>query len=172
MVPARIETDRAVLRRFTRDDLPQLRELESDASVVRSTGLRTIKTAAESAERLEALLALGPQREPLGVWGAWDVAGDDGFVGWLMLLDTGLGAPELGFMLPRRVWGRGWATHLAGALLRHGHLTLDLDVVVARTDADNVASRRVLHKLGFVEAAERAEPDTRSFVHRRRPPAG
>lgn len=162
---ARIVTDRALLRRFTRADLPHLRELEADASVVRSTGLRTVKSPAESVERLEAMLALSAQREPLGVWGAWDTAGDDGFVGWLMLLDTGLGSPELGFMLPQRAWGRGWATHLAGALLHYGHVTLRLDTIVARTDADNVASQRVLEKLGF-ERTDAAEPDTCAFVHR------
>jgi len=164
--PSRIRTPRAELRRFTLADLPCLLELESDPEVVRWTGLRQVQSTAEIAARLQRTLDEAPDREPLGVWGAWDHLGADGFVGWLMLVETTLSSPELGFMVPRRVWGRGWATHLVEALLHHGHQQLSIRRIVARTDEENTASRRVLHKLGFVTfQPERPEPATCYLEH-------
>lgn len=48
------------------------------------------------------------------------------------------------------MWGRGCATEAAYALLQWAFDTLDLNRVQAGTDTRNVASARVLEKIGFV----------------------
>ncbi len=48
------------------------------------------------------------------------------------------------------VWGHGYATEAACALLQWAFDTLDLNRVQAETDTRNVASARVLEKIGFV----------------------
>lgn len=53
-------------------------------------------------------------------------------------------------LLRRRRLGQGYATEAAGALLRWAFDTLDLNRVQAETDTRNVASARVLEKLGFL----------------------
>ncbi len=57
---------------------------------------------------------------------------------------------SLGYCFAEAAWGHGYATEAAHALLRWAFDTLDLNRVQAETDTRNVASARVLEKLGFV----------------------
>jgi RimJ/RimL family protein N-acetyltransferase len=57
---------------------------------------------------------------------------------------------SLGYCFGDAAWGHGYATEAARVLLRWAFETLDLNRVQAETDTRNVASARVLEKLGFV----------------------
>jgi ribosomal-protein-alanine N-acetyltransferase len=57
---------------------------------------------------------------------------------------------SLGYCYDDAAWGHGYATEAARALLRWAFDTLDLNRVQAETDTRNMASARVLEKLGFV----------------------
>lgn len=56
---------------------------------------------------------------------------------------------EVGYGFYPAVWGRGLATEIARALVALGWETLGLSTVVALTDRDNQASRRVMLKAGL-----------------------
>jgi RimJ/RimL family protein N-acetyltransferase len=56
----------------------------------------------------------------------------------------------LGYCFTEASWGHGYATEAARALLRWAFDTLDLNRVQAEADTRNIASARVLEKLGFV----------------------
>ena len=56
---------------------------------------------------------------------------------------------ELLFGVAEPLWGQGYAAEAARAVLAYCSAVLDMPVVRASTDAANVASRRVLDKLGF-----------------------
>ena len=56
---------------------------------------------------------------------------------------------EIGWRVERRYWRRGFATEGARSLLEHGFGTVGLELVRAETMAVNIASRRVLRKLGM-----------------------
>ncbi len=56
---------------------------------------------------------------------------------------------ELAYRLAKPYWGRGYATEAARAWVRHGFDELGLDRIVALTHPENVASRRVLEKVGM-----------------------
>ena len=60
------------------------------------------------------------------------------------------GAPELGFWLARYGWGQGIATEAAGAALAR-HFEGSTAAIPSGHIIDNLASRRVLLKLGFVD---------------------
>jgi len=45
--------------------------------------------------------------------------------------------------------GKGYATEAAKAALRHGFETLKLDRIIALAKPENVASRRVIEKIGM-----------------------
>ena len=55
----------------------------------------------------------------------------------------------LGYCLHADVWGRGYATEASLALLRLGFQQLDLHRIATTCDVDNVASARVLEKIGM-----------------------
>jgi ribosomal-protein-alanine N-acetyltransferase len=81
-----------------------------------------------------------------------DRVGDQAFIGWCGLTrwNPDYRSASLGYCLDEAAWGHGYATEAARALLRWAFDTLDLNRVQAETDTRNVASARVLEKLGFV----------------------
>lgn len=81
----------------------------------------------------------------------WTARAEGEFVGVFDLSALDNTSADLGFMVARRHWGQGFATEAAAALIekaRHRGLTR----LHARCHADNVASRRLLQKLGFCPA--------------------
>src|SRR5690606_20120061 len=56
---------------------------------------------------------------------------------------------EVGFMLGRAHWGRGFAQEAVRAVLRFAFDRMDLHRVEADTHPDNAASLRLLERLGF-----------------------
>jgi RimJ/RimL family protein N-acetyltransferase len=59
---------------------------------------------------------------------------------------------ELLFGMAEPLWGQGYAVEAASAVLAYCAAVLDMPRIRASTDAGNVASIRVLDKLGFAEA--------------------
>jgi ribosomal-protein-alanine N-acetyltransferase len=74
------------------------------------------------------------------------------FIGWCHLTrwNPDYRSASMGYCLDDAAWGHGYATEAGRALLQWGFDTLDLNRVQAETDTRNVASARVLEKLGFV----------------------
>lgn len=62
-------------------------------------------------------------------------------------------AGELGYTLHPEFWGRGCATLVAADLVRLAFRSLGLERVAATCRPDNVASIRVLEKVGFHRGA-------------------
>jgi RimJ/RimL family protein N-acetyltransferase len=56
---------------------------------------------------------------------------------------------EMGYVLARARWGQGYATEAAAAVLAFGFERLGLHKVSATCDPENVASARVLEKVGL-----------------------
>ena len=56
---------------------------------------------------------------------------------------------ELGYWIGEPYWGRGFATEAAGAIIRYGFETFDLNRLSAVHFARNPASGRVLQKNGM-----------------------
>lgn len=56
---------------------------------------------------------------------------------------------EVGYMLSRKFWGRGYSTEGARAGLEFGFKTLDIDQIVGLVHPENIASQRVLLKCGM-----------------------
>lgn len=142
-----METKRLRFRRFRADDLDHIVELESDPEVVKHTPMKLPLTREQSAERLKKNIDSTPSREPLGIWAAETLQGD--FVGWFMLLPIDQGVPELGFMIVRRHWGKGFTTEAGERLVRYAFEELKLPRLLAITTVENIASQRVLEKIGF-----------------------
>jgi ribosomal-protein-alanine N-acetyltransferase len=84
-----------------------------------------------------------------GNWGILPV-GEAEIVGWagLQYLPE-LGETEVGFLLDRPLWGKGYATETAQASIRYGFEDCGLDHIIALVHPDNLASRRVIEKCGM-----------------------
>ena len=77
---------------------------------------------------------------------------DGAFLGWCSLSEWNpdFRTASLGYCYGEAAWGQGYATEAARALLTWAFDLLDLNRVQAETDTRNLASARVLEKLGFL----------------------
>ena len=55
----------------------------------------------------------------------------------------------MGYLLSRRVWGRGYATEAARAAVRYGFEVAGLQAIIGLVHPENAASIRVLEKCGM-----------------------
>ena len=61
---------------------------------------------------------------------------------------------EIGWLIRKDAWNRGYATEAARAVLRHAAAAQGLERVICIVDPRNIASRRVAEKLGLELAGE------------------
>ena len=141
-----ITSQRTALRSFSLDDYDNLRLLDADADIMKYTPAKIPQTKEQSRARIERYSNMK------GVY-ACELLDSQEFVGWFMLIPTDLEYPELGFMIVKKFWGKGFATEVAAALIK------DQLGDTARTLTDNHASISVLKKLGFKEKRTITTPD-------------
>ncbi|MCD8177854.1 MAG: GNAT family N-acetyltransferase [Tannerellaceae bacterium] len=70
---------------------------------------------------------------------------------------------ELGYIIDRQWWGRGYGTQICQALIDYCFNTLGANKVVARMYAGNTGSVKVSEKTGMKRVEEGTTPDGRSF---------
>lgn len=72
-----------------------------------------------------------------------------------LTLDKGKGIhgckAELGYVIAREYWGKGYATEAIKLAVKSGFADLEIERIEAFVDPDNVASQRVLEKNGFTK---------------------
>jgi 8-oxo-dGTP diphosphatase len=96
------------------------------------------------------------RRDPGGT-DAFVLLGDSGPMGVVSFKRSGSGnpprkMPRLGYWIGRAHWGRGHGTEAVGALVDHAFDNDPGERIGAGVFYDNLASRRLLEKLGFSEA--------------------
>jgi ribosomal-protein-alanine N-acetyltransferase len=149
-----IVTDRLTFRRFTADDLDFVAEIYGDAEITRYLG--GVKTREQAAELLRhRVLAYYDQHPGLGVWATLDRHSGERLGMHVLNHIQGEDFIQVGFILRQDAWGRGLAAEGARALLHYGFSTLALPQIVGITDLDNLASQRVLEKVGLRRQGER-----------------
>jgi RimJ/RimL family protein N-acetyltransferase len=154
-----LETERLVLRPFEEGDLHALYKLHSDEGVARYVynDPRSLDETRELLGRKMAAIQLTAERQWLS---AAVIARESGqFVGDMALhwVSEQHKTGELGFVFDPEHQGRGYATEAARAFLAFAFDGMDLHRVIGRTEARNVASARVLEKLGMRREAHLVE---------------
>ena len=150
------ETERMYFRQFRAEDAQLLFELDSDPEVMRfiSKGQPTPLNRIQN-EFIPRFLEYYRQSPPQGFWAA-NLRRNHEFMGWFHLRPDRISPREmeLGYRLKRSVWGRGLATEGARALLERALEEWGYARICARTLAGNLASRRVMEKVGLKFEAE------------------
>lgn len=138
-----LTTDRLTLRPLAREDGAALHAAFSDPEVMKywsggphETLEQTLDYAAENAAG-----------DPYATWAITEAGGEA--LGWVTLGRERPGVAEIGFILRRDRWGRGYGGEAAQAVLAHGFAEMGLHRVFADIDPDNAASIGVVVRLGF-----------------------
>lgn len=154
-----VVTERLVLRPMVVADAAMLRELWTERDPRVPPHRRIDAEGRPTVEDLENRLRGSRPPDPLGLCAIVraDTGEVIGYCGLNENTDRPADEPELAFELLRRAWGQGFATEAARAVVErapHGGCRR----LWAGVRDWNVASRRVLVKLGFVET-DRVERD-------------
>ena len=150
-----LTTDRLALRRMTDGDLDWLAALYNDADVTLHLG--GLKTREQVANMMRTRVIEYYDANPgLGVWMTIERATGDQ-VGFHLLNNIqGETIIQVGYGLLKPAWGKGYATEMAEAVLRYGFADLGLPRIAGIASLPNVASQRVLAKIGLERNGERA----------------
>jgi RimJ/RimL family protein N-acetyltransferase len=143
-----LETERLVLRAWRDEDLDAWAALCADDEVMRALG-RPGGLSREDAWREMAFLAGHWQLKGFGHWALEERASRE------LVGRAGLFAPEawpgleVGWMVGRLRWGRGYAGEAARAAMEWAATALRAPRVISLIADDNLRSQRVAEKLGM-----------------------
>lgn len=143
-----IQTERLVLRPLDDADTDDLHRISNEPLVRRYLW----DDEPVSRATIEEVIAQSVQsfsEDGLGLFGVRLQGSEElvGFCGFVLL--EGMEEIELGYELEPDLWGRGIATEAARACLQYAFEEAGLRRVIAGADAPNVASLRVIEKLGM-----------------------
>jgi ribosomal-protein-alanine N-acetyltransferase len=152
-----LTTERLALRRMTDADLDWLAALYRDEEVTRHLG--GLKTRDQVADMMRVRILDYYDANPgMGVWMTLERATGDQ-VGFHLLNNIqGETIIQVGYGLLQPAWGKGYATEMAEAVLRYAFADLKLPHVAGIASLPNVASQKVLAKIGLERRGERAFP--------------
>ena len=145
-----LNTERLVLREFAPGDWEALHAIESRPEVARYQSFEP-RTADESRAYVLGTIQSAAEDPRMTYDLAVILAAEDRLIGRCGL---GIGEDEpweavLWYTLHTNEWGRGYTTEAARAMVDFGFLSLGLHRIWADCDPANVASWRVLEKLGM-----------------------
>ncbi len=154
-MPTILETERLILRTWLLNDLKDFFEIYGDREVWRYVDPEGVFKSENVARRALQRGTAYQQDHGFSHWAVVEKSRGRaiGACGFNLFGD----GPqlELVYHFARAYWGRGFATEAAGACLRYAFEKLHAPTVVASTDPQNLASQRVLEKIGFVREGNR-----------------
>ncbi len=144
-----LETARLLIRPIRPDDAEQLHPVYGDPEVMRRIPSGPSDSLETTRQRVARYVDY-QERYGHSLWAVIErasgrVIGDCG----LFPVEGRGPEVEVAYRLGRAAWGQGYATEAATACLRYGFEQLGLDRIIAITDPDHTASRRVMEKLGM-----------------------
>lgn len=150
-----INTANLGLRAFSEMDVDDMHRILIGKDVLRYFP-NSSPPAREQVERMIRNLLKHWEQHGYGLWAV--ETGSEGELmgrcGLLYLPETA--EVEVDFILGNNFWGQGFATEAGQASLKYGFEILDLDTIVGIVHTENIASQRVLEKIGmqFTEAKD------------------
>ena len=164
-MPKILETDRLILRTWTIEDAPKLFEICSDECVMRFIGTGKPYQSLEEAEKFLQWATKFQEENGFCRWAVllkenYEIIGSCGFA-----RPFGIDEIELGYLLARKFWGKGFASEAAGACLKYGFEKLGFREIIAMTDLENAVSQKVLEKIGFIKRSVEIFNNEKSLVY-------
>lgn len=143
-----LQTPRLILRQFTEADAPLILSLNSDPEVVKYLHEPTLQTVEHAAQIINDII-LPQYKNNLGRW-AIHTKDNMNFIGWCGLkYRPEIDEIDLGYRFMQKAWGKGFATEAAQHTLDYGLNDLQLKLITGRAHIENIASIKVLEKIGM-----------------------
>ncbi|WP_108809826.1 GNAT family N-acetyltransferase [Sphingorhabdus sp. Alg231-15] len=145
-----LSTERLRLRPLRADDADALHPTFADAELLRWWSSGPHETIAETRDYV-AQNCEGTR------WQTWAITTvrEDAALGWVVLIreEDRPNIREIGYILNRAAWGKGIAREAVIRVIQYGFEELGLRRICADVDPDNLASIKLLKRLGFQQEA-------------------
>jgi len=144
-----LETDRLLLRPFTIDDAEAVFEFGSNREVQKLTGDPLLQSLDEATNMIEEVWYEDYKTYGYGRFATIFKPDNKiiGFAGLKFLPE--LDETDIGFRFLPEYWGMGLATEASEEILKFGFETLGIQRIIGIAMPENMASRRVLEKIGL-----------------------
>ncbi len=147
----KLTTERLILRSLSLDDAPEMLVQRSDERIRRFTETKKAENLAEAAAFIEQIQNAVANGESI----LWAICpkGEEKLIGTICLwnLNPENQVAELGYTLHPDLWGKGFASEAAAAVIDFGFAKMGAVYLEAGCMTGNDASIRLLQKQGFVK---------------------
>lgn len=152
------QTDRLIVRQYVFEtDADSFFAINGDNEVMRY--IREAKGREECDKFLKQNIEAYKSNPLIGRWLAVDKNTDE-FIGSFAIIPIeGTNDIQLGYALPKKNWGKGYASELTEGGLEYYFKITDDDHIYAIAEKANPASHNVLYKNGFILCEEYREGD-------------
>lgn len=139
-----LQTERLVLRDYLVDDAPTMHACLGDPECLTYWSRGAFATVEET-------VAYASENATGARYKTWAITEDGGeALGWVTLMfDDGTREAEVGYILRRDRWGRGYGREALARVIAYGFEVFELESIVADIDPDNVGSIRVAERVGM-----------------------
>lgn len=145
-----INTERLQLRKMVKADAKRLLAIWSDPDVTKYMNITHFTHEDQALEMIELLDQLADQQKALRFTifekASNHIIGSCGF----NMFDFDHAITEIGYDLAKVHWGKGYATEAITALIDYAFTHLAMNTIVAKVEAANINSIKVLKKLNFI----------------------
>jgi len=151
IAPVSIESDRLRVQLLAESDLPALMQVNGDAEVTRFLPYATWNSLEDAHAWYQRMVGLQAGGAALQFVVTHKVSGSAIGTCLLFRFDEGSARAELGYALGRAHWGQGLMHEALSALVGSAFGAMGLRRVEAEVDPRNLASGRLLQRLGFTK---------------------
>lgn len=146
-----LATARLLIRRLNAGDAPFILQLLNEPSFIQNIGDRGVRSLAQAAQYIESGPMASYARFGFGLYLVERASPPDpiGICGILQRPE--LPCPDIGFAFLPAYWSQGFAFEAAAAVRDYGREVLRIPELLAIVSPANVASMRLLDRLGFSE---------------------
>ena len=145
-----IDTKRLQLRKMVKADAKSLLAIWSDPEVTKYMNITHFTQEEQALEMIELLGQLADQQKAIRFSifekASNRIIGSCGF----NVLDFDNATTEIGYDLAKVHWGKGYAIEAITALINYAFTDLAMNTIVAKVEAANINSIKVLKKLKFI----------------------
>jgi len=142
-----IHTTRLFARQLLESDIPGMHLLHRNPAVMKYIH-KPEETPDETRSTFDRVMNYHQNHREFGMWSVF--LKNDTYIGWVILkhLDNTADV-EIGYRFRPEFWGKGYATEMASVVRDYGFQKLELPTIVGITLPENIASQRVLEKIGL-----------------------
>jgi [ribosomal protein S5]-alanine N-acetyltransferase len=145
----KIETDRLLIRKLSKEDAHAIFHYASDPEVTKYVFFQTHQTLEDTWKFLEFSLEKYEKKE-VAPWGIeWketgELIGTCDFLWWSVEHKKA----EIGYIISKEFWNRGIMSEAVKKLIQFGFEVMELNRIEARCNENNIASARVMEKVGM-----------------------